>query len=157
MHLICEPAGRLAVDRAVDFVAVQDFLCDESACRAVWDLVTGQFRTRGKFLAIWPAVGHVVMHRDPTGAVDGFLLVSELVNWQLDYVVVRDDARGQGIASALVCGALDEACRRTRDNVKAVSQALARRLLSDPTVRADIERRFDTLPGIRSTKFPPGP
>ena len=44
----------------------------------------------------------------------------------------------------------------TRDNVEAVSQALARRLLSDPTVRADIERRFDTLPGIRSTKFPPG-
>ena len=45
----------------------------------------------------------------------------------------------------------------TRDNVEAVSQALARRLLSDPTVRADIERQFDTLPGIRSTKFPPGP
>ena len=45
----------------------------------------------------------------------------------------------------------------TRDNVEAVSQALARRLLSDPTVRADIERRYDTLPGIRSTKFPPGP
>ena len=44
----------------------------------------------------------------------------------------------------------------TRDNVEAVSQALARRLLSDPTVRADIERRFKTLPGIRSTKFPPG-
>ena len=112
MHLICEPIGRLVVDPPVDFVAVQDFLCDESACRAVWDLVTGQFRTRGKFLAIWPAVGHVVIHRDPTGAVDGFLLVSELVNWQLDYVVVRDDARGQGIASALVCGALNEACRR---------------------------------------------
>ena len=44
----------------------------------------------------------------------------------------------------------------TRDNVEAVSQALARRLLSDPTVRADIERRFNTLQGIRSTKFPPG-
>jgi len=112
MHLICEPAGRLAVDRAVDCVAVQDLLVDESACRAVWDLVTGQFRTRGKFLAIWPAVRHVVIHGDPAGAVDGFLLVSELVNWQLDYVVVRDDARGKGIASALVCGALDEASRR---------------------------------------------
>ena len=45
----------------------------------------------------------------------------------------------------------------TRDNVEAVSQALARRLLSDPTVRADIERRFEMQPGIRSTKFPPGP
>jgi GNAT superfamily N-acetyltransferase len=112
MHLICEPIGRLAVDPPVDFVAVQDFLCDESACRAVWDLVTGQFRTRGKFLAVWPAVRHLVIHRDLAGAVDGFLLVSELVNWQLDYVVVRDDARGKGIASALVCGAINEACRR---------------------------------------------
>jgi hypothetical protein len=45
----------------------------------------------------------------------------------------------------------------TRDNVEAISQTLARRLLSDPTVRADIERRYDMLPGIRSTKLPPGP
>lgn len=112
MHLICEPCERLTVDLPVDFVSVQDILCEESACRAIWDLVTVQFRTRGKFLSIWPAVRHVVLHRDPTGAVDGFLLVSELVNWQLDYVVVRDDARGNGIASALVRGALDEACRR---------------------------------------------
>lgn len=112
MHLICEPTGRSSVDQPVDFVAVQDVVADESACRAVWDLISGQFHTRGKFLAIWPSVRHVVIHRDPTGAVDGFLLVSELVNWQLDYVVVRDDARGKGIASALVRGAIHEACRR---------------------------------------------
>lgn len=112
MHLICEPSGRVPVDLPVDIVAVQDILSDESACRGIWDLVTAQFHTRGKFLAIWPAVRHVVIHRDPAGTVDGFLLVSELVNWQLDYVVVRDDARGRGIASALVSGALDEACRR---------------------------------------------
>ncbi len=44
----------------------------------------------------------------------------------------------------------------TRDNVEAVSQALARRLLSDPNVRAQIETRAATLPGIRSTNVPPG-
>lgn len=44
----------------------------------------------------------------------------------------------------------------TRDNVQAVSEALARRLLTDPTVRADIERRVEMQPGIRSTKLPPG-
>jgi len=93
-------------------VPVQDILDDEPVCRSIWNLVTGQFRTRGKFLAIWPGVRHVVLHRDPAGAIDGFLLVTEMVNWQLDYVVVRDDARGKGIASALVRGALNEACHR---------------------------------------------
>ena len=44
----------------------------------------------------------------------------------------------------------------TRDNVEAVAQALARRLLSDPNVRAQIETRAETLPGIRSTNVPPG-
>ena len=43
----------------------------------------------------------------------------------------------------------------TRDNVEAVAQALARRLLSDPNVRAQIETRAETLPGIRSTNVPP--
>ncbi len=44
----------------------------------------------------------------------------------------------------------------TRDNVEAVSATLARKLLSDPTVRAEIERRAAKLPGIRSSIVPPG-
>ena len=43
----------------------------------------------------------------------------------------------------------------TRDNVEAISATLARKLLSDPTVRAEIETRAATLPGIRSN-VPPG-
>ena len=112
MHMICEPTAAWPVDQPVDVVAVQDILDDEPVCRSIWDLVTGQFRTRSKFLAIWPGVRHVVLHRDPDLAIDGFLLVTEMVNWQLDYVVVRDDARGKGIASALVRGALNAACLR---------------------------------------------
>jgi hypothetical protein len=44
----------------------------------------------------------------------------------------------------------------TRDNVAAVSETLARELLSDPALRAEIERRAATLPGINSTTVPPG-
>ena len=44
----------------------------------------------------------------------------------------------------------------TRDNVQAVSDDLARRLLFDPAVRAEIERRARTLPGIKSMNVPPG-
>ena len=112
MHMICEPVAASTVDQPVDVVTVQEILDDEPVCRSIWDLVTDQFRTRGKFLAIWPGVRHVVLHRDPDRAIDGFLLVTAMVNWQLDYVVVRHDARGKGIASALVRGALNAACHR---------------------------------------------
>jgi len=44
----------------------------------------------------------------------------------------------------------------TRDNIQAVSETLARKLLSDPALRAEIERRAATLPGINSTTVPPG-
>ena len=43
----------------------------------------------------------------------------------------------------------------TRDNVAAVSEALARRLLCDAAVGAEINSRAATLPGIRSN-VPPG-
>jgi GNAT superfamily N-acetyltransferase len=68
----------------------------------MWELLDTQFRTRSKFLAIWSCVSFVAVHRDSDGALDGFLLVTAPVNWQIDYVVVRPDSRGQGIASALV-------------------------------------------------------
>jgi len=44
----------------------------------------------------------------------------------------------------------------TRDNVQAVSETLARKLLSDPTVRTEIETRAAKLPGIKSSNVPPG-
>ncbi len=49
------------------------------------------------------------MHRDANLAVDGFLLVTTPVNWQIDYVVVHPDARGQGIAAALLNETLHQA------------------------------------------------
>src|SRR4051812_40206426 len=76
----------------VEVLPLQDFLQDEPACQALWDLLGSQFRTRGKFLSIWPGVRFVALHR--TGeAVDGLLLISALINWQIDYVVVRPEAR----------------------------------------------------------------
>jgi ribosomal protein S18 acetylase RimI-like enzyme len=84
-------------------------LQDEPACKLLWELVTDQFRTRSKFLSIWSGVKFVAVHRDGGGLADGFLLVNAPVNWQIDYVVVRPDARGRGIAAALVNEALHRA------------------------------------------------
>ncbi|RLS34151.1 MAG: N-acetyltransferase [Planctomycetota bacterium] len=112
MHFLCEPICAVPVELPVEFTTIQDLLTDEPACRVLWDLVSSQFSTRSKFLAIWAGVRYAVLHRDESGAVNGFLLITTPVNWQLDYVVVCDRARGQGIASALVRTALNEACRR---------------------------------------------
>src|SRR4051812_14694889 len=94
LHYFCKPAGGLSVAHPIEFVPITDFLADEPACKQLWDLVTTQFRTRNKFLTIWPSVRFVAVSRDPDGAADGFLLVTAPVNWQIDYVVVRPDRRG---------------------------------------------------------------
>lgn len=111
LYYFCDPARTQAGPSgpACDVVAVADFLSDEPACRMVWELVDTQFRTRSKFLAVWRCASHVVLHRDADGQLAGFLLVSSPVNWQIDYVVVRPDARGQGVAGALVRAAVARA------------------------------------------------
>ena len=109
LYYFCKPTEALDVSLPVEFVTVQEFLTDEPACRMLWELLDTQFKTRSKFLAIWKAVSYVAVHRDADGTLDGFLLVSAPVNWQIDYVVVRPDARGQGIAGALVKTAIRNA------------------------------------------------
>jgi len=91
---------------------VTSFLADEPACKQFWELISTQFHTRSKFLAIWPGVRFVCVHRAEDGSVDGFLLVNAPVNWQIDYVVVRPDARGQGIAQSLITETLNQAHSR---------------------------------------------
>lgn len=100
------PKEPRVVDSDVEVVSVQEFMRDENACQMLWDLVSTQFRTRGKFLTVWPSVRHIVLHRDSTGEVDGFLLISAPINWQIDYVVVHPLGRGQGIATKLMNAAL---------------------------------------------------
>jgi GNAT superfamily N-acetyltransferase len=112
VHYICKPNGLRPAATPIDFLTVQEFTADEQACRALWDLVAGQFRTRSKFLAIWQCVRFVALHRGPDGVPDGLLLVSAPVNWQVDYVVVGPSARGQGLATALLTTVTNEAFRR---------------------------------------------
>jgi ribosomal protein S18 acetylase RimI-like enzyme len=112
----------------VRFLPVQDFLADESACKALWDLIAGQFRTRSKFLTIWPNVRFVAVHRGPGGVPCSFLLVSAPINWQIDYVVVHPDARGRGVAAGLVRAALNEAFRRNVPYVMLTSRESLRPL-----------------------------
>ncbi len=108
LHYFCKPTV-VRPTLPIEFVTVQEFLTDEGACKTVWDMLSEQFRTRGKFLAVWPCVRFVAYHRDETSRIDGFLLVSTPITWQIDYVVVRPDARGKGIATALVTAAVGRA------------------------------------------------
>jgi GNAT superfamily N-acetyltransferase len=112
LFYVCRPAEPRAPALPVEFLPVGEFVADEPACKLLWELVSTQFRTRSKFLAVWSGVRFVAVHRDENGDAAGFLLVNAPVNWQIDYVVVRPDARGRGIAAALVAEALDQAYRR---------------------------------------------
>src|SRR4051812_30210577 len=103
---IHRPTEARPLPPGIEFVSLPEFLADEPACKTFWELITNQFRTRSKFLAIWPCVRFVCLHRDDAGTADGFLLVSAPVNWQIDYVVVKPESRGRGIASKLVTSTL---------------------------------------------------
>jgi GNAT superfamily N-acetyltransferase len=105
------PDGRRPVGHEVEFLSAAEFLEDEPACKALWELMSSQFKTRSKFLSIWPSARYVATHRRD-GEVVGLLLVSAPVNWQVDYVVVRPDWRGKGIAEALVHETLNQAAAR---------------------------------------------
>jgi ribosomal protein S18 acetylase RimI-like enzyme len=105
------PAGPRPVGLPVEFLTATEFLEDEPACKALWELISTQFKTRSKFLAIWASVRYVAIHRR-NGKVVGLLLVSAPVNWQIDYVVVDPDWRGRGIAEALVNQTVNQARAR---------------------------------------------
>ena len=109
LHYFHKPSGAGPLPPGVEFLALPEFLADETSCKTLWELLDTQFRTRSKFLSIWPSVRFVCLHRDGDGVADGFLLVTAPVNWQIDYVVVRPDSRGQGIAGKIVKAALGQA------------------------------------------------
>jgi GNAT superfamily N-acetyltransferase len=109
LYYFCQPTSTVPTTVPIEFVPTTDFLTDEPACKMLWELIDTQFNTRSKFLAIWKTVSYIALHRDAEGTLDGFLLVTTPVNWQIDYVVVRPDARGQGIAGALVKTAISQA------------------------------------------------
>lgn len=107
------PSQEVPVGHTTEFLTTQDFLADEPACRALWEFVSNQFRTRSKFLSVWPHVRYVTVLRDrQAGLIKGLLLVTTPINWQIDYVVVHPEARRQGVAAALVRATLNEAVRR---------------------------------------------
>lgn len=128
LHYLCIPTGVKPASRPVEFLPVSEFLADEPACQLLWELVSSQFHTRGKFLSVWAGVRYVVVSRDDDGNADGFLLVNAPINWQIDYVVVRPDRRGHGIASALVQEAVNQAYLHAAPYVMLTSKANLRPL-----------------------------
>src|SRR5262249_25255372 len=111
LYYLHAPARPRPVAHPVEFLPVAEFLADEGACRALWELLSGQFHTRSKFLAVWPCVRFVAAHRRG-GELAGALLVSTPLNWQIDYVVVRPEWRGRGVAAALVNETVNQALAR---------------------------------------------
>jgi GNAT superfamily N-acetyltransferase len=105
------PTAPRPVGNDVEFLSASEFLESETDCRSLWNMITAHFKTRSKFLAIWPSVRFVAAHHRG-GELVGFLLVSAPVNWQIDYVVVRPEWRGHGIAESLVKATLNEALAR---------------------------------------------
>lgn len=128
LHYFCKPTVLRPVPRAVAFLTTQELLADEPACKTLWELVGTQFRTRSKFLAVWSGVRFVALHRSAEGHADGFLLVNAPVNWQIDYVVVAPEARGLGVASALVLETANQAFLRGVPYVMLTSRASLRPL-----------------------------
>jgi ribosomal protein S18 acetylase RimI-like enzyme len=122
------PTAPRPVRLPVEFLTTQELLTDEPACKVLWSLIDTQFRTRSKFLAIWPGVRYAALHRTTDGTANGFLLVTCPVNWQIDYVVVHPDARGQGIAPALVTETLNRAYEHKAPYVMLSSRAALRPL-----------------------------
>jgi ribosomal protein S18 acetylase RimI-like enzyme len=111
LYYIHVPTELQPVLQEIEFLTVAQFLEEEPLCKAMWDMVSRSFKTRSKFLAIWQCVRFVAVHRRAE-ELAGFLLVSTPLNWQIDYVTVRDDMRGQGIAVALVNETLNQALTR---------------------------------------------
>jgi len=111
LYYIQIPSRVRALPCPVSFLAVTEFLQDEEACAALWSLLNRNFKTRSKFLAIWPCVRFVAVCRHGRD-VAGLALVSAPLNWQIDYVVVRDQYRHQGVATALVHETLNQALAR---------------------------------------------
>ena len=128
LHYFCKPTHFRHNPHTIEFVAIQEFIADEAACQIFWELVSSQFRTRGKFLAVWRGAQFVAVHRNAEGIANGFLLVNAPINWQIDYVVVSLDARGQGIASALVVETLNQAFQRAVPYVMLTSKESLRPL-----------------------------
>jgi GNAT superfamily N-acetyltransferase len=111
LYYIHVPSAPRPVAHRIDFLAVTEFLQDEQACKVLWDLITNSFKTRSKFLAIWPSVRFVAVHGRGSD-LGGLLLVSTPLNWQIDYVVVRPERRKQGIAASLISETLNQALSR---------------------------------------------
>jgi GNAT superfamily N-acetyltransferase len=130
LYYIQVPIEVRPVAHPVRFLAIHEFLEDEEACKALWEMVSSQFKTRSKFLTVWQHVRFVALYRDSSG-VAGLLLVSTPLNWQIDYVVVREDRRGRGIATSLVNETVNQALAQKVPYVMLTSKEGLRQLYAE--------------------------
>lgn len=149
LYYLHVPTRPRPVERPVDFLTTDLFLEEETACKDLWEMITTNFRTRCKFLAIWPSVRYVATARH-SGELIGALLVSAPVNWQVDYVVVRPDWRGRGIAAALVDETVNQALARQVPYLMLTSRAGLRPLYEGACGFTVVGESLADAPAVRS-------
>ena len=129
LNYLCRPTEPRNAPLPIDFLSVAEFLARRAG---VQDAVgTRLDRSSAPGRSSWPSgpgCGSSPSTATDDGAADGFLLVNAPVNWQIDYVVVRPEARGQGIAAALVTETLNQAFLRGVPYVMLTSKASLRPL-----------------------------
>ena len=133
LHYFHKPHEPQSGLKLAEFLPVQDFLADEPACKELWDVAVQPCSTRAA--SSWPsgrACGTSRSIATRTATPTGSCSSPSPVNWQIDYVVVKPDSRGQGIATQLVRTALHHAYLHRTPYVMLTSKESLRPLYAEP-------------------------
>jgi GNAT superfamily N-acetyltransferase len=127
LYYMLVPKEPQLVSHVVDFLDITEVLRNESLCDQIWTMIHREYVTRSKFLSIWQSVKFVATYCN-LATLDGFLLVSAPVNWQIDYVTVWPSRRGEGIARSLLAETINQAIERNVPYICLTSKIELRKL-----------------------------
>lgn len=106
---------KMPVYHRVKFMPIEDLVSDSAKnnrrCQEIFDMLTDCFKTRRKFLELWPHVRYVALIEEKDSVVS-FAFASTPLNWQVDYVTTRVDKRGQNMAASVVNEITNQALKR---------------------------------------------
>lgn len=152
------PKDELLVDRQVIFMTVTDLVSDSEdnvrRCQQIFDLVVQNFKTRRKFLELWPHVRYVAFVEED-GQIISCAFASTPMNWQIDYVVTRPDKRGMNLARAVTNTITNEARKRKVPYVMLTSRPELVHLYAHQctyTIVGDDQGNVSSLPVMLETK-----
>ncbi len=110
IHYIYKPNRYKTTSRHVKAYSIYELLDNESYCRDVLKLINENYRHLHKFLTVLRHATYIyMMKEEETERVLAFLLVTENLNWQIDYVTVCQERRKKGVAQAMLNTCLNQA------------------------------------------------